>query len=67
MVIEVKGWYPNDILGGDLENVMVMNRGVQQAQRQPIRLLGSGVRFVEAVEEFKESPQQLLALGRQQD
>ena len=37
MVIEVKGWYPNDILGGDLENVMVMSQGVEQAQRHPIR------------------------------
>jgi len=35
--------------------------------QQPIRLLGSGVRFVEEAEEFKESPQQLLALGQQQD
>ena len=37
MVIEVKGWYPNDILGGDLENVRVMNRGVEKAERHPIR------------------------------
>lgn len=29
---------------------------------QPIRLLGSGVRFVEKMEDYKDSPQQLLTL-----
>jgi DNA polymerase IV len=29
---------------------------------QPVRLLGTGVRFVEDLEEFKDSPQQLLSL-----
>jgi len=37
IVIEVKGWRPSDILGGDLEDVMVLNRGEQQRQRHPIR------------------------------
>ena len=31
---------------------------------EPVRLLGSGVRFSEEVEECKESPQQLLTLDR---
>jgi DNA polymerase-4 len=34
---------------------------------QPVRLLGSGVRFVEDVEENKGSTQQLLILGHQSD
>jgi hypothetical protein len=37
MVIEVKGWRPSDILGGDLENVTVMNRGFETRERHPIR------------------------------
>jgi hypothetical protein len=37
MVIEVKGWRINEILSGDLENVLVNNRGSQQRQRHPIR------------------------------
>jgi hypothetical protein len=37
IVIEVKGWKANEILGGDLENVMVVNRWVEQWQRHPIR------------------------------
>ena len=32
---------------------------------QPIRLLGSGVRFVDEVKDYKESPQQLLTLEQQ--
>lgn len=37
IVIEVKGWRPNEILGGDLDNVIVMNRGREQPLRHPIR------------------------------
>ena len=37
IVIEVKGWYPNDILGGDLQRVRVRDRGVEKNEVHPVR------------------------------
>jgi Nuclease-related domain/AAA domain/UvrD-like helicase C-terminal domain len=37
IVIEVKGWNPNDILGGDLQAVRVRDRGVEKNEVHPIR------------------------------
>ncbi len=37
IVIEVKGWYPNDILGGDLQTIRVRDRGVEKNEIHPVR------------------------------
>jgi superfamily I DNA/RNA helicase len=37
IVIEVKGWNPNDILGGDLQTVRVRDRGVEKNEVHPVR------------------------------
>ena len=37
IIIEVKGWYPNDILGGDLQTVRVRDRGVERNEVHPLR------------------------------
>jgi hypothetical protein len=37
IVVEVKGWNPNDILGGDLQTVRVRDRGVEKNEVHPIR------------------------------
>ncbi len=37
MIIEVKGWYPADIQGGDTQEVRVRDRGVETAARHPLR------------------------------
>ena len=36
-VIEVKGWNPNDILGGDPQTVRVRDRGVEKNEAHPVR------------------------------
>lgn len=36
-VIEVKGWNPNDILGGDPQTVRVRDRGVEKNEVHPVR------------------------------
>ena len=35
LVIEVKGWRPGEVLGGDLDNVLVNYRGAPQRLRHP--------------------------------
>ncbi len=37
IVIEVKGWNPNDILGGDLQTVRVRDRGAEKNEVHPVR------------------------------
>jgi hypothetical protein len=37
VVIEVKGWNPNDILGGDLQAVRVRDRGMEKNEVHPVR------------------------------
>jgi hypothetical protein len=37
IVIEVKGWNPNDILGGDLQAIRVRDRGVEKSEVHPVR------------------------------
>ena len=37
IVIEVKGWNHNDILGGDQQTVRVRNRGVEKNEVHPVR------------------------------
>jgi superfamily I DNA/RNA helicase len=37
IIIEVKGWNPNDILGGDLQTVRVRDRGVEKNEVHPLR------------------------------
>jgi hypothetical protein len=37
IIIEVKGWYPVDILGGDSHTVRVRMRGVEKNEANPVR------------------------------
>ena len=37
MVIEVKGWYPKNILGGDSNEIYVKQDGKEQCQKHPVR------------------------------
>lgn len=37
IIIEVKGWYPSDILGGDSHTIRVRMRGVERNEAHPVR------------------------------
>jgi hypothetical protein len=37
LVIEVKGWRPGEVLGGDTHEVVVRTRGVEARERHPVR------------------------------
>ena len=37
IVIEVKGWNPNDVLDGDPQTVRVRERGVEKNEVHPVR------------------------------
>lgn len=37
IIIEVKGWYPADLRGGDLHDVQLVHRGIESSERHPIR------------------------------
>ena len=46
-----------------LETYQALLAEAHKRNSQPIRLLGAGVRFIEQVEEYKDTSQQLLTLG----
>src|SRR5215213_9254918 len=37
MVIEVKGWYPGDVQGGDTNDIQLRIRGQEKVERHPVR------------------------------
>src|SRR5436309_700581 len=37
LVIEVKGWYPNDVQGGDQHDIRIKERGVKKVEKHPVR------------------------------
>jgi hypothetical protein len=37
LLIEVKGWYSNDLLGGDAQEIHLRERGTEKRERHPLR------------------------------